>query len=408
MARPRIEIGQIGTVTLTELDDGTWRARCQYRGQDGKLRTIQRVRKAKTTAERDCRDAALEAATEGDGDITRNSPLSILGESWWQTILTRNKDGQLADSTVANYQRTYDRLMAGIGDLLIRECTATRLGTWTTTESGGYPSVHRDLRRVLSEIFAHGMSIDVVTHNPGAAITPMAAPKKETTALTVEDVLRLRQTVREWEDAQTKPRVKDGKRTGGPVRSGKYLADVVEIMLGTGLRISEVLGLRWQDVDLAAHPVTITVAGSLKTRKAEPGKPSLYWEPRPKSRSSLRTLSIPPFATEVLLRLHVENDAGHQWVFSSGRGTPRFPANVREDLRRACGETFEGLTPHTLRRTVATIVEEGADLRSASMLLGHSGIGVTERAYVRRGRIAPDTSHVLEGVLGDAQPEKRE
>lgn len=401
MARPRIEIGNIGTVTLTELDDGTHRARCQYRGQDGKLRTIQRVRTSKGTAERDCRDAALAAAAEGVSDITRSSPLRVLGESWWQTILSRNKNGDLADSTVYNYRRTYDRLMAGIGDLLIRECTATRLGTWTTQESGPYPSVHRDLRRVLSEIFAHGMSIDVVTTNPGAAITPMANPKKPTTALSVEDVLRLRETVREWEEAQLRPRTRDGKRTGGPVRTGKYLGDVVEVMLGTGLRISEVLGLRWQDVDLAAHPVTVTVAGSLKTRKAQPGKPSLYWEPRPKSRSSLRTLSIPPFATEVLLRLHVENDAGHEWVFASGRGTPRFPANVREDLRRACGETFEGLTPHTLRRTVATIVEAGADIRAASMLLGHSGIGVTERAYVRRGKIAPDTSHVLQGVLGD-------
>lgn len=249
------------------------------------------------------------------------------------------------------------------------------------------------------------MSIDAVTHNPGAAITPMSRPKKETTALTPDDVLQLRQTVRDWEEGQTKPRIKNGKRAGGKTRTTKYLADVVEVLLGTGLRISEVLGLRWQDVDLAAHPATITVAGSLKTRKAQPGKPSLYWEPRPKSRSSRRTLTVPPFATEVLLRLHVENDAGHEWVFASGRGTPCFPANVREDLRRACGETFEGLTPHTLRRTVATIVEQGADIRTASMLLGHSEIAVTERAYVRRGRIAPDTSHVLQGVLGGQKRE---
>lgn len=401
MARLRLEAGEVGKVTLTELADGTWRARCRYRGEaDGKLRSIQRERRSKTAAERACRAAATDAAKANHDELNKESRLSELVASWWETIEVRHQSGELATSTVDNYRRTRDRVTTGIGELRVRECTATRLGAWVKSEAGEHPSVHRDLRRLLSDVFTHGMSIDVVSKNPGAAITKAPTKRKDTDALTAADVMRLRALVHAYEQDGANRIKTNGKRAGGRPRA-LYLADVVEVLLGTGLRIGEVLGLRWQDVDLMASPPTVTVNGALKTRKADPAKgvSSLYWEPRPKSRTSRRTISLPNFAVEVLLRLHVDNDQGIEWVFPSEHGTPRFPANVRAALRKACGHDLDGLTPHTIRRTVATIVEAGLDVRTASMLLGHSEVAVTERAYVRRGRVAPDTSAVLEGVL---------
>src|SRR5699024_2238851 len=64
-------------------------------------------------------------------------------------------------------------------------------------------------------------------------------------------------------------------------------------------------------------------------------------------------------------------------------------------------DTFEGLTPHTLRCTFATIVEEEAGLRTASMALGHSSLEITEKAYVRRGHLAKGTSTVIESAIVD-------
>ena len=69
--------------------------------------------------------------------------------------------------------------------------------------------------------------------------------------------------------------------------------------------------------------------------------------------------------------------------------------------RSRTSDTFEGLTPHILRRTFATIVEEEAGLRTASMALGHSSLEITEKAYVRRGHLAKGTSTVIESAIVD-------
>ena len=73
-------------------------------------------------------------------------------------------------------------------------------------------------------------------------------PKKPVEALTVDEVVAFRDGLRKWQDST-------GYR--GP-RRGTELLDVVDVMLGTGLRISEVLALRWEDVDLGERP-TLTV-----------------------------------------------------------------------------------------------------------------------------------------------------
>ncbi|WP_420866487.1 tyrosine-type recombinase/integrase [Corynebacterium hadale] len=169
-------------------------------------------------------------------------------------------------------------------------------------------------------------------------------------------------------------------------------------MLGTGFRISEVLGLRWEDVNFQVDPVEVTVAGAVKQRKATPDSPSLVWEPRTKTRAGRRTVSVPTFAADVLHRLNIEKAPDAVFVFATSKATPRSPANVRTRLRRVCGSTFEGLTPHTLRRTVLTIVAEHTDVLTASRLAGHASTKITEEKYIRFGPKAPDASWALESL----------
>ena len=401
MSRRRLEIGEVGSVNAQKVDGG-YRARCWYRGQDGRKRQVDITRRNKKAATNDARAIASERANLGNSEINLNSELTALMAAWWETIEARNQAGELSDGTLQNYRRTFDRIDAGIGHLLIRECRTLRLQGWIKDTANGFPSVHRDLRLVLFQVFQRGLELEVVDVNPVAGVVKAGKKKNETKALTPEEAVKLRHLVHRWEHENVgKPNVnKDGKRVGG-TRNTAYIADVVDVMLGTGLRISEVLGLRWEDIDLAAETPTLTVNGALKVRKANGKHGSLIWEPRTKTNAGYRVIELSPTLVDLLTRQFIDNRSGVIWVFPSIEGTPRFPANVRTRLRKVCGTTFEGLTPHTLRRTFATIVEEEAGLRTASMALGHSSLEITEKAYVRRGHLAKGTSTIIESAIGD-------
>lgn len=393
MGRRRLEVGEVGSVNAQKSKAG-WRARCWYRGQDGRKHQVDIERRTKTAALKDARAIAEERANLGNADLNANSPLSALLETWWATVEQRAEAGKISEGTLAAYKTPYERVKAERGHLLIRECTAPRLGAWVEEAAEGKPSVHRSLRRVLSQAFDFGESQGIVTFNPGRAIPTMETATKETNALTAQEAVRLRSVIRAWEDEHVG---KSKPGTGGrPLQP--YLGDVVDVMLGTGFRIGEVLGLRWEDVNFQANPVEVTVSGAVKQRKATPDSPSLVWEPRPKTKKGLRTVSVPTFTADALHRLFIEKAPDAVFVFATSKGTPRSPANVRTRLRRVCGSTFEGLTPHTLRRTVLTIVAEQTDVLTASRLAGHASTKITEEKYLKFGPKAPDASWALESI----------
>ena len=51
------------------------------------------------------------------------------------------------------------------------------------------------------------------------------------------------------------------------IAPGEPVLDIVDIGLGTGVRIGELLAIRWQDIDLEAAQPTVTITGTLKTLK---------------------------------------------------------------------------------------------------------------------------------------------
>lgn len=400
MSRRRLRAGEVGKISCTRQKSGKWRARCQYRDQAGVMRDSEVTADTKGEAEDLLAEKAHDLANIGVGDLTRDSTLADLTASWWETELDRHQSGKISDDTLAMYQRTMERITAGIGQLRIREAKTVRLQAWLKLESGDHYSVQRDLKRQLVKIFEHGMSIDATDRNPAGAISIISPPAREVEAYTADEVQLLRQIVRDYEQGVGKP---EGKYRGGRPRA-VYLADLVDLMLSTGCRISEILGLRWQDVDLLSDSPTITIVGIAKTRKADPAKgiSYLYWQPKGKTKAAWRTIPLGEVAVEILLRLHVNNDDGNKYVFSTGRGTMRSPVNVRNALRKACTEaesTITGSKTHTLRKTVATLVEESEGVRAASLLLGHKHTSTTEKHYVKRAAVAPDVSGPLDALL---------
>lgn len=412
MARRPLAIGEIGNISVQE-KDGKTIARCRVKAPDGKIKYAQATipktgRDAKRDAIELCRTDAERKATDNgtDGDITKESLLNVLIDEWWEGEKIRAANGDITESTVDSYKRTADTIREGIGATLrLRECTTPRLQRFVLETAGERYTVHVSLKRILVAAFDRGLELGVVEYNPATGIRKPRAPKTNTTALTADEVMQLRKLVQDYDNGGSNyVDPKTGRRAPGRPRA-KYLADLVDIMLATGTRIGEALALRWEDIDLATDKTTKTatveISGTVKTRKADEaaGKSYIYRQPHPKTKRSHRIITVPQFAVDVLLRRQVE--AGESpYVFATSAGTLRSPANVRTALRKACGSTFEDqkITPHTLRRTVATIVAEEHGIETASRLLGHADISITDRAYNRPGTRAPDTSSVLGGL----------
>ncbi len=160
------------------------------------------------------------------------------------------------------------------------------------------------------------------------------------------------------------------------------------VAVSTGLRLGEMLGLAWPDVDLVAG--TLTVRRSLAM--ARDGGWALA---QPKSTRSRRTIPLPGLARDALVR---ESDrqadaraaAGSaSWqdrdglVFTDSVGRPLRPEGVSAAFQRAREAAGLPHVPfHALRHSAATLMlAEGVPLAVISEWLGHSGIAITASSY---------------------------
>ena len=175
------------------------------------------------------------------------------------------------------------------------------------------------------------------------------------------------------------------------------LHDLVMFMVATGLRIGEALGVVWSAVDLDQG--TVAVRGTVLRVKGD----GLILKPSPKSAAGERVLKLPTWAVRMLARrAHTSASASTSPVFASRhRGWFRDPANTRRSLRQAFATAgMQGLTSHSFRKTVATLMDEaGLSARQAADQLGHAKPSRTADVYYGRRVRATGAAEVLEALM---------
>ena len=141
---------------------------------------------------------------------------------------------------------------------------------------------------------------------------------------------------------------------------------ILEVFYSTGIRVSELVGLNWSDVDLQLEIVRVLGKGS-KERIVPIGRVAL---------DALRDYSI-----EVRKKWNFPCK-GDNAVFLNNRGvriTTRSVARVVEKHLRVAGIPVK-ISPHGLRHTFAThLLNSGADLRVIQEMLGHASLSTTQR-----------------------------
>lgn len=151
--------------------------------------------------------------------------------------------------------------------------------------------------------------------------------------------------------------------------------------LVSGLRKGELVALLWSDLDVQNKTISV----NKQYVKNPNGKLTLS---RPKTETSVRKVSIPQMAVDLLIQEH-EKHPGNPYMFPSPvTGEMYYPdsvVNLHKKILKDAG--LEHIRFHDLRHTFATMaLQNGVDIKTVSSMLGHYDAGFTLRTYTHATR----------------------
>jgi integrase len=378
--RPPTSLGTWGMIRTTRVREGVYRARTRIRDRDGVTREVTATGTTSAAAERALREKLVDRTPPTQQAITADTTIAALA-ALWLTFL--REEGRIEATTVTEYERVLDKVVIPeLGGLRLREVTTSRLDLFLVGLRGTSVSRQRKAKVVMGAMLGMAVRHDALAVNPVQQTSRIHRERFETRSLTLEDLSTVREALRAW-TARQRP---------GP-KASRDMADIIDLMLATGARIGEILAVRWVDVALDAARPTLTINATIKT---EPGR-GTYRKPSPKSDASVRTVVLPDFAIAVLRRRLATARNRDDAVFPTRNGTWQQVNNVERRWRHVRKDTgLEWVTPHTFRKTVATLISERVDAETASQQLGHSSPAITREFYISKPTIAADVAHVLD------------
>lgn len=181
------------------------------------------------------------------------------------------------------YRSTAEYLTDTIGAIPVKELTPARL-KGILKEIGKTRDLHQ-VRTALNGALGIAVELDAILHNPITSLRRKNPRRPRPKALSVAHVWVLREVILEREAGVAKH--------GGPA-DARILRWVVELMLASGLRISEVCALRNMDVDLQAG--TIAITGTM----IEDEHYILIRQDELKARDQARIIKLPQYGCNVL------------------------------------------------------------------------------------------------------------
>jgi integrase len=240
-------------------------------------------------------------------------------------------------------------------------------------KAGRSPRLAQYLRTVLRCALGQALKWNLVVRNVATLVDPPRYKKPEVVPFTFEQVHTFLDSIK-----------------------GDRLETVFRVALSLELREGEILGLRWQDVDLQSNILRVTVALQRIEHKLQ--LVDL------KTDRSRRTLPIPETTANALRahrikQLEEKMLAGDRWketglVFTTSIGSPLYARNVLRSFHRVlkkAGIPRQGF--HNLRHSCASLLlSQNVPPRTLMDILGHNNISLTMNTY----------AHVIPGMLRDA------
>jgi integrase len=299
---------------------------------------------------------------------------------------------RLRSGSVDKYRERLDRL-GPLADLAIGEVTREDVADWQTSlltepRSNGRPlaaTTVADTRTTVRQVFAAAVDLELIRTNPVDRVKPPVVKRTPGRVLTRDDLVRF--------IAET-----DRHRYGA----------VVAIMFTVGLRVSEVLGLAWSDIDLEAGTAHIR-------RKADPrafaplktegtaGVHHLAPGATERLRAWRARQAQEHLAADALWQTHTYESQPLEPVFSKPDGGLVARQQIDKLMRRAAekiGIDAKRLGTHVGRRTVVTaLYTAGTDIDDIARHVGHARTTTTSGYVASLGERPEKTARLAAQLL---------
>lgn len=391
MGRPATAIGEHGLISFAEARDSQSKsvtiARAHFRDSDGVNRPVTASGRTQTIAQRALLTKLEKRASRSlTGRVKAGTRIGELAETYVTSLQTNNR---LKSQTKARYrQSARGAVSRAFKEVLVTELTAGMVERFIMgLANNDHVSEARNCRVVLRAMMRMAVADDAIKQNPvAAADIRLPVATKSARALTATELMLLRQLVAAY---------RSGPNVRGPKQSPD-LRDALDAMLGTGLRISEVLALRVEDVlFMEDGRATLTIGGTIIF---EEGAGSTRQDSTKSNKD--RSLTVAQWVASLLRERAARSRSGLLWE-TQRTAKPYQQQNLLRDLRSiVAGTELKWVTSHSLRKTAGTIIAKTLGVSAATSALGHSSDAITRKIYIDDVQTPVDVSL----AMGDYAP----
>ncbi|EFH90812.1 tyrosine-type recombinase/integrase [Ktedonobacter racemifer] len=342
---------------------------------------------------KEVQDKVRAALNEKERGTLATGPNPLLKDylpEWLETVC---KPPYRAPQTYISYRSVISKhLIPEIGHLKIRNLTARHIQNLYTKKirEGAKPATIEQMQKVLSGSLNSALQWEMVSTNVASKITTLKGEQREILPLTEEEAKVLLETAR-------------GHRLEGMILLGVTL----------GLRLGEITALKWKNIDLDAHTLTVKLTVS--------HVPSMsHVEKDPKTRASRRKIDLPNAVVQTLRQHYDEQKAEaekmglslSEWnpkglVFLNKRRGYMYAGQTRKEFYAILAQAgLPKMHFHDLRHSAATILlVKGVHPKMVQELLGHSSIVMTMNIY---SHVMPSMRKEVAGIMDTIFSEKKE
>lgn len=331
--------------------DGRWESRLSLGSINGKRQSRSFYGRTREEAERKLISAVLGNASVVETEMT-------VGElcSEWLSVSSH----RVKLSTLANYRMKIEKhIMPQFGEMMCYEVTSKMAYRFMQNKLDEElsPRYVADIIVLLKTVFKYAQR-EYSIANPFYNIVMPKCSKPEVRLLTDNEQKKLRAYLNEHHNS---------------------IAIGITIALAMGLRVGEVCGLMWSDIDLTKRILTVNRTVQRVAVHDGDSKTKVIVSP-PKSQTSAREIPIPAGVFSMLKNMH---GADEQYIVSSST-RPVEPRTMQYHFSKILKNVnLPSVKFHSLRHCMASAaIEAGFDVKTLAEILGHARIELTMNLYV--------------------------
>ncbi len=287
--------------------------------------------------------------------------------------LTENRT-ELSPKTYTRYQTLLERINLGIGHIPIGKLTSHHLiefysrlrlnGVNKRTGGSLSPKTVLHHHRLISSILHNAVRERILEFNPASSeyMKVPYVPAREVSCLQIKDIEKLIMVLKSEQP--------------------KWRA-LIYILIFTGVRRGEALGIEWHDIDFDRKTITVRRSSICISGKIITKEPKTSGSHRSFSFLSDELLGQELLSYKEYYNLKIGKEAEGKRLFVQKDGRPMHPDSLNDFLKKLClKNNLPHITSHMLRHThVSMLIALGVPIKEISLKAGHSQLSTTCNTY---------------------------